>query len=175
MLVLRCVPEIPCPLPSRFIHVDGEEAKCSSGALRLQRAWSTLGTSPDVSKRAVPDIASAVIQLLTCWAEIAVALRLVCEALRAEQRTPCPSHSIAHGHVWRNLSVHQPLQQLTIAVAGIGNDGLRILTPPLAEASDHLLGSSGFLAEAGTRRLHADDDATVIIYQVVVVIAHPRW
>src|SRR5215469_18919641 len=138
MLVLRRVPEIPCSLPSCFVHVDGEEAKCSSGALRLQRAWSTLGASPDVSKRAVPVIATAVVQLLTCRTEIAIAFRLVREALRAEERTPCPSHSIARRHVRRDLPVHQPLQQLAIAIAGIGSDGLRILTLPLREPSDHL-------------------------------------
>ena len=68
--------------------------------------------------------AQAIIQLLTCEAEIAVAFRLVYEAIHAEQRTPCPSHSIARGHVRRELSVHQPLQQLTVAIAGIGmHDG----------------------------------------------------
>jgi hypothetical protein len=30
--------------------MDGREAKCSFRALGLQRAWSTLGASPDVSK-----------------------------------------------------------------------------------------------------------------------------
>ena len=62
---------------------------------------------------------------------LAVAFRLVGQALRAEERTPCTSHSIARGHVRRDLSVHQPLQLLPIAIAGIGSDGLRILTLPL--------------------------------------------
>jgi len=74
-----------------------------------------------------------------------------------------------------DLSVHQPLQQLPIAIAGIGGDGLRTLALPLREPSDHLLSSSGFLAEASTGRLHADDDAAVIVDEVVVVVAHPRW
>ena len=129
-----------------FVHMDGKEAKCPFVALRLQRAWSTLGASSDVSKRAVPVIATAVVQLLACRTEIAVAFRLVREALRAERRAPCPSHSIARGHVRRDLSIHQPLQKFTIAIAGIGSDGLRGLTLPLSEPSYHLLGSSGFLA-----------------------------
>ena len=62
---------------------------------------------------------------------LAVAFRLVGQALRAEERTPCTSHSIARGHVRRDLSVHQPLQLLPIAIAGICSDGLRILTLPL--------------------------------------------
>src|SRR3984885_8751914 len=107
MLVLRRVPEIPCSLPSCFVHVDGEEPKCSSGALRLQRAWPAFRTSPDVRKRAVAVIAAAVVQLLTCWTEIAVTFRLVREAIRAEERTPCSSHSIARGHVRRDLPVTQ--------------------------------------------------------------------
>jgi hypothetical protein len=106
--------------------MDGKEAECPLGALRFQRAWSTLGASSDVSKSAVPVITTAIVQLLARRTEIAVAFRLVREALRAEQRTPCPSYSIARGHVRRDLSVHQPLQQLTIAIAGIGSDGLRV-------------------------------------------------
>src|SRR5579863_2569364 len=126
--------------------MDGKEAKCPFGALRLQGAWSTLGTSSDVSERAVPVIATAVVQLLACRTEIAIGFRLVGEALWAEQRTPCPSHSIARGHVRRDLSIHQPLQQLTIAIAGIGSDRLRMLTLPERELSDHLFSRSGFLA-----------------------------
>ncbi len=64
-----------------------------------------LGRVP-MGKRAVSVIASAVIQLLTCGTEIAVAFRLVCEALRAEQRTPCPSHSIACGHIRIRRSIN---------------------------------------------------------------------
>src|SRR5215469_2371907 len=148
MLELRRVPEISRSLPSCFVHVDGKEAKCSSGALRFQRTRTAFVASPDVSKRPVPIIATAVVQLLACWAEVAIAFRLVGKALRTKERTPCSSNRIPRGHVRCNLPVHQPLQQLTVAIAGIGSDGLRILTLPLGEASDHLLGSSGFLAQA---------------------------
>jgi len=128
------------PLSGGFIHVGGKEPKRPSGTLRLQRAWTTLGTCPDVRKRPVPVIATTVVQLLACRTGIAVAFRSVREALRAEERTPCSGHGIPRGHIWRTLPVHQPLQQLSIAIAGIGGDGLQIPTLPLGEAGEHLFG-----------------------------------
>jgi len=101
--------------------------------------------------------------------------RLVREALRAEQGTPCARHSIARAHVTAWSVGPSTTQQLTISIASMGSTRLRILTLPLSEPTDHLLGSSGFLAETGTHRVHANDDAAVVVRQLIVVVALPRW
>ena len=75
MFELGCRPEISRSLPSCFVHVDGEEPKCSTGALRFQRTRATFLARSDIGERAVPLIATAVVQLLARWADVAVALR----------------------------------------------------------------------------------------------------
>jgi len=65
--------EISCSLPSCFMW---GEPKCSSGALRFQWTRTAFVASPEVSKGPVPFIATAVVQLLACRAEAAIAFRL---------------------------------------------------------------------------------------------------
>src|SRR5260370_2407372 len=125
-----------------------------------------------MAERAVPLVAAAVVQLLACWADVAVAVRYIRKALRAIEGTPRSPDSIPRPHVRCNLPVHQPLQNLTIAIACIGSDGLRFPFLPLCEACDHILRGSRFLAQASACRLHAHNDAAVVINQVVVVIPH---
>src|SRR5438105_13745243 len=86
MLELRCVPEITRSLPSCFVHVDGKEPKCSSGALRFQWTRTTLLARSDIGECTVPVIAAAVVQLLARWADVAVAFRLIGKALRTKER-----------------------------------------------------------------------------------------
>ena len=74
MLELRRVPEITCSLPSCFIHVDGKESERSGRALGSLLARTALLARPDISERTVPLIATTVVQLLACRADVAVAI-----------------------------------------------------------------------------------------------------
>lgn len=53
--------------------------------------------------------------------------------------------------------------------------GCRFLPCHWAKRASIFSGSSRFLAQAGVRRLHADDAATMAIHQIVLVIAHACW
>src|SRR5271163_1185706 len=103
MLKLRCHPEISRSLPSCFVHVDGKIPERSSRALGSLLARTALLARSDVAERAVPLVASAVVQLLACRADVAVAIWQVGKALRTIEGTPGSPDSIPGGHVRRNL------------------------------------------------------------------------
>lgn len=111
---LRCSPEIARSLPSCFVHVDGKIPERSGRALRSLLAWTALLTRPYIAERAVFLIASAIVQLLACRADVAGAIRQIGEGLRTIEGTPRSPDSVPGGHVRRNLLVHQPLQKLAI-------------------------------------------------------------
>ena len=122
---LRCCPQISRSLPSCFVHVDGKIPERSGRAMGSLLARTALLARPDIAERAIPLVAAAIVQLLACRADVAVAIRQVGEALRTIEGAPRSTDSIPGGHVRRDLPVHQPLQKLTIALACIGSDGLR--------------------------------------------------
>jgi len=72
---LWCCPEISRTLPSCFVHVDGKIPERSARALGSLLAGTALLTRPDIAESAVPLVASAVVQLLACGADVAVAIR----------------------------------------------------------------------------------------------------
>src|ERR1700730_3249187 len=113
MFELRCRPEISCSLPSGFVHVDRKIPERSASALRSLLARTALPARSYIAERAVPLVASAVVQLLACRADVAVAIRQVGKGLRTIEGTPRSPDSIPGGHVRRDLPVHQPLQELT--------------------------------------------------------------
>src|SRR5271155_4828426 len=73
MLELRCCPEISRSLPSCFVHVDCKIPERSGRALGSLLARTALLARPYIAERAIPLVASAVVQLLACRADIAVA------------------------------------------------------------------------------------------------------
>src|SRR5271166_981730 len=172
MLELRCHPEISRSLPSCFVHVDGKIPERSGRALRSLLARTALFAGSDIAEGAVALVAAAIVQLLACWADVAVALRQVGKALRTVEGAPGSPDSIPGGHVRCDSLVHQPLQKPTIAIACIGSDGLWFPALPLGEASDHVLCGSRLLTQPSACRLHAHHDTTVVINQVVVVVPH---
>src|SRR3979490_166239 len=172
MLELWCRPEISRSLPSGLVHMDSKIPERSSRALGSLLARTALLARSYIAERTVPLIASAVVQLLACRADVTVAIRQGGKALRTIEWTPGSPDSIPGGHVRRDLPVHQPLQKLAIAIARISSDGLRFPALPLGEASDHVLCGSRLLTQAGACRLHPHNDTAVVINQVVVVIPH---
>src|SRR5258705_4422575 len=107
MFELRCRPEISRSLSSGFVHVDRKIPERSSRTLGSLLARTALLARSYIAERAVPLIASAVVQLLACRAEVTVAIRQVGKALRTIEGTPGSPDSIPGGHVRRNLPVHQ--------------------------------------------------------------------
>ena len=139
LLELRSCPQISGSLPSCFIHVDGKVSERSRRALRPLLARAALLARSDIAECAVALVTATIVQLLACWADIAVALRLIGEALWTVEGTPCSPNCIPGWHVRSNLPIHQPLQEFTITVACIGGNGLRFPPLPLGEARDHIL------------------------------------
>src|SRR5258705_7023667 len=62
-----------------------------------------------------------------------------------------------------------------VAVGGIRRQSMRQAALPFAIAFDHGSGRYTLLTQSRRRSLHAYDDATGVIHQIVVVIAQPRW
>jgi predicted lysophospholipase L1 biosynthesis ABC-type transport system permease subunit len=114
-LQARCSPQISRSLPSCFVHVDGKIAKWSGRALGSLLARAALLARSYIAESAVPFVASTVVQLLACWADVTVAFRLVGKALGTIEETPRSPRGIPGRHIRRNLTVHQPLQKLAIA------------------------------------------------------------
>src|ERR1700730_10673255 len=174
MFELRCRSEISRSLSSGFVHVDSKIPERSSRALGSLLARTALLARSYIAERAVPLVASAVVQLLASRADVTVALRQVVKGLCTIEGAPRSPDSIPGGHVRRDLPVHQPLQELTVAIARIGSDGLRFPALPLGEASDHVPGGPRLLTQASACCLDAHDDAAVVVNQVIVVITHAR-
>src|ERR1700741_791638 len=70
MLELWCRPEISRSLPSSFVHMDRKIPERSSRTLGSLLARTALLARSDIAERAVPLIASAVVQLLACRADV---------------------------------------------------------------------------------------------------------
>jgi len=162
--------------------VDGKIPERSGRALGSLLTRPALLARSDIAERTIPLVAAAIVQLLTCWADVAVAIRHVGKALRTIEGAPRSPNSIPGGHVRRDLPVHQPLQKLTIAIACIGSDGLRLPALPLDEASDHVLCGSRLLAQAsaaagaihGFLEVRAEDGQVVASADSVQVVRGGR-
>ena len=126
MVELWCRPEISRSLPSGFVHVDRKIPERSSRTLGSLLARTALLARSYIAERTVPLIASAVVQLLACRADVTVAIRQVGKALRTIEGAPRSPDSIPGGHVRRDLPVQQPLQKFTVALTCIGSDGLQL-------------------------------------------------
>jgi hypothetical protein len=72
---LRCRPEIARSLPSSFVHVDSKVAKRSGRALRSLLARTALLARSDIAESPIALVTTTVVQLLACWADVAVAVR----------------------------------------------------------------------------------------------------
>jgi hypothetical protein len=77
MFELRCRPEMSRSLPSGFVHVDRKIPERSSRTLGSLLARTALLARSYVAERAIPLVASAVVQLLACRADVTVAVRQV--------------------------------------------------------------------------------------------------
>ena len=103
---LRCRPEISGSLPSCFVHVDGKIPERSGRALGSLLARTALLARSDIAERTIPLVAAAIVQLLACRADVAVAIRQVGKSLRTIEGAPRSPHSIPGRHVRRDLPVH---------------------------------------------------------------------
>ena len=72
---LWCSSEISRSLSSCFVHVDCKIPERSGRTLGSLFAWAALLTSSDVAEGAIPLVTSAIVQLLACGTDEAVALR----------------------------------------------------------------------------------------------------
>src|SRR5580693_3677454 len=103
MFELRCCPEISRSLPSCFVHVDCKIPERSGRALGSLLARAALLAGSYIAECAVPLVASAVVQLLACRADVTVAIRQVGKALRTIEGTSGSPDSIPGGHIGRDL------------------------------------------------------------------------
>src|ERR1700678_1455264 len=87
------------------MHVNGKTAEGCAGALRSLGARATAFAGSDVDISAVAITPTAVVELLTCGAAIAVAFRLISEALRAIERAVLSVDTIAGSHVSRDAPI----------------------------------------------------------------------
>src|SRR5262252_2532878 len=161
-------------LPRRFIHVDGEKTEGTARALRPERTDSATFTGPDVSIGAVPHVAPAIVEWLTGGTDVAIVFRLVAEMLRTKKRAVLAVDAVASTHIRRNTPPRQPLQELAVAIGRVGGQRFGRSSLPPGETSQHILRSHALLTHACRRRLHAHNHATVVVYQIVVVVAEPR-
>jgi hypothetical protein len=67
----------------------------------------------------------------------------------------------------RDAPLHEPLQELAVAIRGIGRHGLGLPSLPLGEAGNHVLCCHRLLTHAGRGRLHPHDYTAAIVDQVV--------
>src|SRR5271155_5904672 len=98
------------------MHVDGEIFDRRRGALRFLRARTATFARPDVNVSAIASTVSAVVELLACGTDVAVAFGKIREALRAVERTVFAQRTVASTHVRRDPPLHQPLQELAVAI-----------------------------------------------------------
>ena len=152
------------------MHVDGKTAEGRTGALRPLRACPTTFASSDVGIGAVAITPAAVVEWLTCGAEIAVAFRLIREPLWAVERAVLPVDTVARSYVGSDVPIRQPLQELSVPVRRIRRHRVWLPSLPLRETCEHVLRGNGLLAHARCRRLHAHDHAAGIVDQIVVVV-----
>src|SRR5580700_6241744 len=145
------------------MHVNGKTAEGCAGALRSLRARATPFAGSDVDISAVPITPTAVVELLTCGAAIAIAFRLVSEPLRAVERAVLSVDTIAGSHVSSDAPIHQPLQELPVAVRRVCRHRFRRSALPFSEASDHVLSGHCLLAHPGRSPLHPYDHAAGIV------------
>jgi hypothetical protein len=113
------VGQLACPLPNRLTHVNGKTAEGRARALWPLRARATPFAGSDVDIGAVAITPTAVVELLTCGAAIAVAFRLISEPLRAVERAVFFVDAIAGSHVSSDAPIRQPLQELPVGLPSL--------------------------------------------------------
>ena len=69
---------------------------------------------------AVPSAPPAVVELLACRTEVAVAFRLICKTLGAVERAVLSVDAVAGSHVGSDAPIRQPLQELPVSIGCIG-------------------------------------------------------
>src|SRR5712692_9720222 len=120
-----------------------------SGALRLLRARAATLAASDVGMSSVPDIQTNKVELLPCGTAIAVAFGKIGETVGTIQRIVLPQGAVPGPHVRRDATLHEPMQELAVAVSGIGGHGRGFPSLPLSEASNHVSCCHCLLAHAG--------------------------
>ena len=95
------------------------------GALRLLRARPATLAVSDVDVGSVPDVQTDVVEVFASGTEIAVAFRLISKLLGAVERAVLSWITIAGSHVRGDVPLRQPLQELAVAIGGIGGQRLR--------------------------------------------------
>src|SRR6266851_5305221 len=108
MFELWCRPEISRSLPSGFVHVDRKIPERSSRTVGSLLARTALLARSDIAERAVPLIASAVVQLLACRADVTIAIRQVGKALRTIEETPRSGERLSLARPQRYSCGYQP-------------------------------------------------------------------
>src|SRR5215831_4294468 len=103
--------------------MDHQATESCTGALRSERAWAAPFAGADVSPGVVAMTLATVVQRLTRRADIAIVFRFVGETLGTEERTPLSVDTVAGAHIGRDVAIRQPLQELPIAVGGVGGPG----------------------------------------------------
>ena len=93
------------------MHVDGKTAEGRARALWPLRARAAPFAGSDVDISAIAITPAAVVEWLTCGAEIAVALWLIGEPLRAVERAVLSVNTVARSHVGSDVPIRQPLQK----------------------------------------------------------------
>src|SRR5262244_826031 len=156
---------------ARFLHVDGTKPERSVRALRLQGTLTATLASPNVSVGPVPQITTTIIQLLPCRTDIAMTFRLISKTLGTIEAAVLPMNTVAGSHVGGNIPIRQPLQKLSVPIGGIGGHRFCLSSLPVREPCDHLLCRHRLLTHACGCGLHADDHATMVVHQIVVVVA----
>lgn len=76
--------------------------------------------------------------------------------------------AIQHRNVWRHLTLSEPGQKLTRAIALVGSHTGRLQSEPFACSFQHLASGNDFLTEPCWCRDDARDDAASAVDQIVV-------
>jgi hypothetical protein len=115
-------------------------------------------------------IDSDVFQGLAFWTDVVVLLGYVGELLDAIEITR-PIGIFFYPDVRSNAALIEPLQNFTVTIGVIRRQSLRQVAVTFAVSFDHGPCRCALVTEACRGGLHAHDDATAVIDQIVVVIA----
>src|SRR6202023_1927521 len=91
-------------------------------------------------------------------------------ALGTEERTPLSVDTVAGSHIGSDVTIRQPLQELTIPIRRVGCYRFGRSSLPLRETGQHILRGHRLLTHARRCGLHSDNHTARGIHQIVGVV-----
>jgi hypothetical protein len=118
---------------------------------------------------ALIDIASAG-ELCTTQTDVHVALLIEDEVGSAEGAIVA-SRFVPHRNMWRDLAIHEHLEQPDRAIHTVACESLRSKAEAAFDAIEHGLGDGNLGRTVSARALRVDDDPSLVVDEIVCIVS----